>query len=105
MRLYILRGHTPVPCADLLAWAQWFENAAARRVAQTKIGGARVSTVFLGIDHRHSGNGPPILFETMIFGGARDGWQERYATWDDAQAGHARAVYMLRELAPAHAKE
>ncbi len=30
------------------------------------------------------------LFETMIFGGANDGYQERYATWDEAERGHKR---------------
>ena len=46
-----------------------------------------VSTVFLGLDHAFDG-GTPLLFETMIFGGEHDEYQERYATWDEAEAGH-----------------
>ena len=53
--------------------------------------GVRVSTVFLMIDHQFGG-GPPLLYETMIFGGAHDQEQWRYSTRDAALAGHARAV-------------
>jgi hypothetical protein len=49
-----------------------------------------VSTVFLGLDHSF-GEGPPQLFETMIFGGEHDEYQERYSTWDEAEAGHKKA--------------
>lgn len=91
---YILRGHTPVPCEDLLQWANWFENA-ERHVAEDRVGEARVSTVFLGLDHNFGREGPPILFETMVFGGPCDGEQNRYATWDEAAQGHQT---MLKRL-------
>lgn len=51
----------------------------------------RVSTVFLSLDHNW-GDGPPILFETMIFGGEHDGYQERYRTWEEAEEGHEIAL-------------
>ena len=38
-----------------------------RRVAQNYVGDVHVSTVFLPIDHGW-GEGPPVLFETMVFG-------------------------------------
>ncbi len=57
--------------------------------------GPRVSTVRLPFDHSW-GDGPPQLFETMVFGGAHDEWQERYATAEVAQAGHRRVVWMVR---------
>ena len=44
----------------------------------------------LGLDHAWSG--PPLLFETMVFGGELDEFQERYTSKPDALAGHARAV-------------
>ncbi len=85
---YTLDGHTPVLATDLLDWALWFETA-DRTVARTQIEeGVEVSTVFLGLDHCFGMSGPPILFETMIFGGPKDGEQARYATWDEAVAGH-----------------
>jgi hypothetical protein len=55
-----------------------------------------VSTVFLGLDHHFSGRGPAILFETVVFGGPRDGDMWRYSSRDDAKAGHAAAVRNVR---------
>lgn len=91
---YILDGHKPVPC-DLMTWARWFENTENRRVAGESVDGALVSTVFLGIDHAF-GYGPPQLFETMILGGPHDGYQERCATWEQAEAMHRRALDVAR---------
>ena len=54
-----------------------------------------VSTVFLGLDHNWNG-GPPILFETMVFGGPHNEYQERYATWDQAEKDHDRVVEALK---------
>lgn len=68
---------------------------ADRHVARTDLSDSWVSTVFLGLDHSFSG-GPPVLFETMIFGGKHDDFQDRYLTWDAAEAGHERAVRMVR---------
>ena len=81
---YILDGHTPKQVKDLMEWANWFETA-DRVVAKTTVRNLEVSTVFLGIDHSFGGS-VPILFETMIFGG--ENYQERYATWEEAEAGH-----------------
>lgn len=90
---YILKGKTPVK-VDLMTWATWFEKA-ERHVAETGIRDRLstkpyISTVFLGLDHSF-GDGPPLLFETMIFGGEHDQWQERCSTWDEAEAMHKRA--------------
>jgi hypothetical protein len=92
---YILDGKTPVP-ADLMTWAKWFE-AADRHVAKDQIGDVRISTVFLGIDHRR-GDGPPLLFETMIFGGQHEGHQTRASTWAEAEQQHRDAVEMVRSV-------
>lgn len=89
---YILEGHKVVP-ADLMTWARWFETAGdSRIVAKMDIAHVNVSTVFLGLDYRYGGEGPPQIFETMIFGGPQDGWQERCATWEEAELMHLRAV-------------
>jgi hypothetical protein len=50
-----------------------------------------VSTVFLGIDHNLD-YGSPILFETLVFGSDMDGRCQRYATWDEAEAGHRKIL-------------
>ena len=91
---YVLdENHNPVK-VDIMVGAARMEGD--RSVASTAVGEASVSTVFLGLDHRR-GDGPPILFETMIFGGPEDGFQERYTTWAEAEAGHERAVAVAEE--------
>lgn len=86
---YILDGKNVVECDDILKWGAWFEKS-NRRVAKTEDGDISVSTVFLGIDHSF-GDGPPMLFETMIFGGEHDEDQWRYSTWEEAEKGHSEA--------------
>lgn len=49
-----------------------------------------VSTVFTGINMNYH-DGPPLTFETMIFGGKHDQYQERYATAAQAIEGHKKA--------------
>lgn len=61
----------------------------------TPIGECMISTVFLGLDHNYGGRGEPIVFETMVFNGPKDGFQARYRTWAEAQAGHKRTVAEL----------
>lgn len=93
-------GKTPIP-VHFLTWASWFEHA-NRCLGGSDIGGQNVSTVFLGLDHNFARKGPPILWETMIFGRwwGRGEYQERHASWDAAVAGHERA--MRRALWPAY---
>lgn len=74
-------------------WIKLWDPDADRHVASTKEGDVWVSTVWLGIDHGF-GRGPPIIFETMIFGGDRDGDQWRYSNLDDALEGHRRACLL-----------
>ena len=80
---------------DLIAWAKVFHDP-RRIVAQTDLGTIRVSTVFLGLDHSFGfGGGEPVLWETMIFSGTQNDYQERYTSRADAVAGHARAVDLV----------
>jgi hypothetical protein len=99
---YILDGRNPIPCADFVTLARWFETS-DRHVAKTDFGDVRVSTVFLGLD-RSFGDGPPLLFETMIFGGPfnQDKYQERCSTWEEAEAQHAEAVEVARQSLNGH---
>ena len=99
-------GHDPVPVDDVRTWAAFFENLAARQVACIEADVVTVSTVFLGLDHNYSGVGAPILFETLVFGGAHDGEMWRYATWKQAEHGHLEAVRLaLPNLDPERAAE
>lgn len=101
MARYYVLGHdgAVVPIDDLLMWAQWFETA-DRRVAYDVVGPWRISTVFLSLDHNFDGAGPPVLWETMVFGSGeghwRDEWCHRYASRDEALLGHATTVALVR---------
>ena len=55
-----------------------------------------VSTVFLGLDHGYNENGPPILFETLVFNGPLRDEMDRCATWDEAEAMHLAMVERVR---------
>ena len=82
----------PVREPDTLQWGKWFQDGGGRRVGNTKIReGVSVSTVFLGIDHNW-GEGPPVLWETMIFVGKHDQDQDRYTSALDAIHGHWEMV-------------
>lgn len=61
---------------------------------ETLPNGYWVSTVWLGLDHNHSNEGPPIIFETMVVNplGDWEEYQERYATEEEAILGHIRTV-------------
>lgn len=94
---YIMRPDgIVIPEPDLMAWACWLEEN-DRHIGEDFIGDVRVSTVFLGLDYRFSSNGPPLLFETMIFGGDHDGFTHRYATHTEALQGHKLTVEMVKE--------
>lgn len=117
-RNYILDDENHLVRVGLMRWAQWFADrdreggVDPRRVAETFTELHRVSTVFLGLDHQF-GKGPPLVFETMVF--QRGGYPSRalhgmivhddlddecwrYATWDDAVAGHAATVRRVGRL-------
>lgn len=106
-------GETLVPYADSLEWilartaqgetawseygrvGNWFGvNSAGERV--------QVSTVFLGIDHNFSMVGPPVLWETMVFGcpegGKLDQYCNRYTSAKDAKRGHHWYVWLMQRL-------
>ena len=98
---YILKGKEVVP-ATLEEWDTWFEkgdriiqqNEFVKRHWLFWLYEVKVSTVFLGLDHNW-GDGPPLLFETMIFGGKHDQYQERYSTYEEAEAGHEEALKLI----------
>jgi hypothetical protein len=94
-RHYVLKGREPVR-VDFFE----FLRLAVERDGLTvhllgdDVGEASVSTIFLGMDVGLAAR--PLLFETMIFGGALDRSQWRYATYDEAEAGHAAAVQAVK---------
>lgn len=111
MRYWILDADgIPQPTDDVIKWGKFFESK-ERQIGYYERDGYWVSTVFLGIDHRFMQNGPPLLFETMVFDDVREEREfppgrkyitngnsmecERYSTKDDALIGHERHVKEL----------
>jgi hypothetical protein len=90
-------------------WGIRFLDKKYRRVAETNFGPARVNTIWLGIDHNFLGNGPPIIFETMIFAERVEELDERMwrtSTLEDAIKAHEHAVQIVKDnILPPEAEE
>lgn len=94
------------PYQSMEEWATDYENQVDRRVAKTHLWwGGYVSTVWLGLDHNFYSDGPPLIFETMVF--PSNSYDEldmaRYSTEAEAKAGHERMVkvwkYSIHKIA------
>lgn len=111
-RYFILDDQHNIVAVDVTEWSQWLGASQAKRiVAKTKIKytdlvvsatakltgeeEVEVSTVFLGLNHSW-GDGPPQLFETMVFDGKMHREQDHYATWQEAEEGHLKMVERVR---------
>jgi hypothetical protein len=95
---YILVDGKPVPELDLIRWAEWFGKTSNRAVASTQVGKSNIDTCFLGIDHNFHVNGPPILWETLVFGGPLQGTMDRCAgSREQAEAMHASMVERVKQ--------
>jgi hypothetical protein len=95
---YILDAEgEPVPTDDLFAWGRGYESP-ARIVKREMVGESKISTVFLGLDYGWRFHGaPPILWETMVFGGDADGDMTRCSgKRADAMLMHQRMVERLK---------
>ncbi len=98
---YVLVDGYVMPEPDIRAWSRWFNQTRDERVvARDEVErGVVVSSVFLGMDHSF-GFGPPVLWETMIFGPDDHPWtdyMERYTSREDAEAGHQRIVTAIQQ--------
>jgi hypothetical protein len=92
---------------EMLEWAEMFEkrpeNGDWWQIGRTQIGDVSVSTVWMGLDHNW-GDGPPLIFETMVFGGPLSDECERYTTKEEAREGHSRWVAAVDQAARAEAE-
>jgi len=94
-KYYILDEDGEVVLVDYETCGEWIMHA-DRIVARTQLENCEVSTVFLTGDHRLYPTDPPILFETMIFGGIFDELTRRYHTLEEAMRGHERMVALAQ---------
>ena len=102
MDLYYDRQGNPMTVEE---WAEAMAHLFDRVVAKTSVvetpsssdsQAVEVSTVWLGINHNWTGSGRPIIFETMVFGGPIDQEMWRYATEQEAVAGHREVVRLVQ---------
>lgn len=92
MHLHFNRQGVPI---SMEQWVAEFSRQ-DRSLKQTDLGAlGKVSTVFLGLNAGFGG-GPPLIFETMVFGGPLDEYIERYATEEQALIGHDFTVMRLQ---------
>jgi hypothetical protein len=99
---YILdKNGNVVPEPDLLKWARWLEDSRdARVLKQEWVSNIRISTIFLGLDHNFCSDGPPIVWETMLFSNMADfqGRMWRCAgTREQAEAQHEKVVQLVKD--------
>lgn len=91
-RYYILQEGVPFAVPGVEAWGAWISDVANARccvLRLTSFGDIDISTVFLGIDESPD-DGPPLVWETKVFGGPLNSESERYATREQACEGHDR---------------
>jgi hypothetical protein len=89
VKTYVLdKNGNPVHEPDMVKFGKFLASDAKILKRDTLPNGTCVSTVFSGVDYLS----PPRLWETVIFGGAHDGYQYRYTSREDALAGHERAL-------------
>ena len=100
MDYYILNAYQRLlRVNDVETWAHWFESAhqtGQRFIKQNRMNGILISTIFLGIDHNFFGSGPPILWETMIFGLYRVDPQWRFSDVESAKHWHAIQLHKVK---------
>lgn len=93
---YILKRGKPKKARNYKEYIYWDIATSFRIVSQDYVSDVFISTTFLGIEHGED-SGHPLLWETMIFGGEHNHYQERYASIEAARIGHKKAVELAKE--------
>lgn len=95
---FVLDENGIVRPATIEKFLNQYRNPENRIIEKTELDeDVEVSTVFLGLNHAFC-DGPPIVFETMIFGGQFHEMMWRYSTLEQAQQGHWEIVDCLRKF-------
>jgi hypothetical protein len=97
MAWYILDENNKPIRSNIVDCGEWLEKNPERKVVkQEHVDDIFVSTVFLGLDHAWPKDDvTPMLWETMIFGGEHDQYQDRYTSVEDALEGHQTALTLI----------
>ena len=95
MTYYKLVNKVPVECS-LMDWVISFVKD--KRIDFTELGLFKVSTIFLGIDHNFSGDGPPLLYETAVID-KNDNvvYRKCHETLEQAKNGHWQIIENIKK--------
>ena len=89
-------------------WSSTFKDMEYRRIGLDRLDVWTISTVWLGLDHNFGDEGPPLIFESMVFekgeSSAAPDDTVRYSTKEEAIAGHQRLVEIYRAVVQFHEK-
>lgn len=84
---------------DVERWSKEFFESNDRFLKRTELeNGITISTCFAGINLNFTDDGPPLLFETMIFGGEDDCTGYRFERHECAINYHDKLVKKYRDL-------
>ena len=89
---YKLEGQIPVAVESFMEWSLWMLSAKTI-VMINELKDSIISTRFVGIDLNLgscNSESKPMVFETLVMGGAMDGKRNFYPTWDEAIQGHLK---------------
>jgi len=97
-RYFILRGGEVIEEPDYQKWSAWFDSAfkEIELIAESRLGSSTISTRFLALDMTLSPDSPPQVFETRVKGGWLDNQWERFASLEEATAGHESWIRRVR---------
>lgn len=100
IRYWILNAsRVPVAVTDPVEWADWFECHKDERCVANEadaVHGWRVHTHFRCFVDDGDNAEPPLIWETVVYGGPLHGHVERYTERDAAYVGHGRMVALIR---------
>lgn len=95
--VFILDANKVPKPVTMFEWLKWRSKTPNPRVRSDVIfDEVQVSTIFLGLNHNMLGQGPPLLFETMVFGGEHHYHLVRCSTWAQAVKQHENVVAMIK---------
>lgn len=100
MSLYYDRQGRPVSAEE---WSRLHSSGLDYlKVRRDVVGQYLISTVWIGLDHNFSPTGPPLIFETMIFGPDEETSGgvliDRYTTEEEAIKGHEETLFSVSAI-------
>lgn len=91
------RSGSPITLAQWRVLFEESDRAVADSALRCRGKEVQVSTAWLGLNHNFlDPDGPPLIFETTVWGGPMDGTVRRYSTEEEAKAGHSKTVQEVR---------